>query len=79
MNAVCYGAKILLPGVMRYEDGIELDQEIVIITTKGEAIAIGTKTLFNGVRSCAPLHTFSARHNDNFNDGRYRAWRHRED
>lgn len=41
VNAVCYGAKILLPGVLRYEDGIELGQEIVIITTKGEAIAIG--------------------------------------
>ncbi|XP_053676680.1 H/ACA ribonucleoprotein complex subunit 4 [Anopheles nili] len=41
VNAVCYGAKILLPGVLRYEDGIELDQEIVIVTTKGEAIALG--------------------------------------
>lgn len=41
VNAICYGAKILLPGVLRYEDGIELGQEIVIITTKGEAIAIG--------------------------------------
>jgi H/ACA ribonucleoprotein complex subunit 4 len=40
VNAVCYGAKILLPGVLRYEDGIELGQEIVIITTKGEAVAI---------------------------------------
>uniref|UniRef100_A0A6E8VJW8 PUA domain-containing protein n=1 Tax=Anopheles coluzzii TaxID=1518534 RepID=A0A6E8VJW8_ANOCL len=41
VNAVCYGAKILLPGVLRYEDGIEIDQEIVIVTTKGEAIALG--------------------------------------
>ncbi|XP_050074395.1 H/ACA ribonucleoprotein complex subunit 4 [Anopheles maculipalpis] len=41
VNAVCYGAKILLPGVLRYEDGIEIDQEIVIMTTKGEAIALG--------------------------------------
>lgn len=40
VNAVCYGAKILLPGVLRYEDGIELDQEIVIVTTKGEAVAL---------------------------------------
>lgn len=40
VNAVCYGAKIMLPGVLRYEDGIELNQEIVIITTKGEAIAL---------------------------------------
>uniref|UniRef100_A0A0N5AB78 Putative H/ACA ribonucleoprotein complex subunit 4 n=1 Tax=Syphacia muris TaxID=451379 RepID=A0A0N5AB78_9BILA len=40
VNAICYGAKILLPGVLRYEDGIELNQEIVIVTTKGEAICI---------------------------------------
>jgi len=38
VNAVCYGAKILLPGVLRYDDGIELNDEIVICTTKGEAI-----------------------------------------
>lgn len=41
VNAVCYGAKIMIPGVLRYEDGIEVDQEIVIVTTKGEAIALG--------------------------------------
>ncbi|XP_068625834.1 H/ACA ribonucleoprotein complex subunit 4 [Battus philenor] len=40
VNAVCYGAKVLLPGVLRYEDGIEIDQEIVIVTTKGEAVAL---------------------------------------
>lgn len=40
VNAVCYGAKIMLPGVLRYEDGIEIDEEIVVITTKGEAIAL---------------------------------------
>lgn len=41
VNAVCYGAKIMLPGVLRYEDGIEMNEEIVIVTTKGEAIALG--------------------------------------
>ncbi|XP_034479206.1 H/ACA ribonucleoprotein complex subunit 4 isoform X1 [Drosophila innubila] len=40
VNAVCYGAKIMLPGVLRYEDGIEIEQEIVICTTKGEAICL---------------------------------------
>ena len=38
---MCYGAKIMLPGVLRYEDGIEVNQEIVIVTTKGEAVALG--------------------------------------
>lgn len=41
VNAICYGAKIMLPGVLRYEDGIEMNQDIVVITTKGEAICIG--------------------------------------
>lgn len=40
VNAVCYGAKIMLPGVLKFEDGIELNEEIVIITTKGEAICV---------------------------------------
>ncbi|KAF6214798.1 hypothetical protein GE061_009541 [Apolygus lucorum] len=40
VNAVCYGAKIMLPGVLKFEDGIELNEEIVIITTKGEAICL---------------------------------------
>jgi H/ACA ribonucleoprotein complex subunit 4 len=34
----------MLPGVLRYEDGLELNEEIVIVTTKGEAVALGRKT-----------------------------------
>merc|ERR1712203_1145264 len=33
VNAICYGAKILLPGVLRYEDNIEMGEEIVVCTT----------------------------------------------
>lgn len=40
INAICYGAQVMLPGVLRYEDGIEMNDEIVIVTTKGEAIAL---------------------------------------
>ncbi|KAB7494836.1 H/ACA ribonucleoprotein complex subunit 4, partial [Armadillidium nasatum] len=40
VNAICYGAKIMLPGVLRYENGIEMNEEIVICTTKGEAICL---------------------------------------
>lgn len=43
VNAICYGAKIMLPGVLKYEDGIEIGQEIVVTTTKGEAICIGNE------------------------------------
>jgi H/ACA ribonucleoprotein complex subunit 4 len=41
VNAITYGAKLMLPGLLRYENGIELHEEVVLMTTKGEAIAIG--------------------------------------
>ena len=40
VNAVCYGAKLMIPGVLRYDDRINAGDEIVLITTKGEAIAV---------------------------------------
>lgn len=40
VNAICYGAKLMLPGLLRYEADIEIDEEVVLMTTKGEAIAI---------------------------------------
>ncbi|XP_044162385.1 H/ACA ribonucleoprotein complex subunit DKC1 isoform X1 [Bufo gargarizans] len=51
VNAICYGAKIMLPGLLRYEDGIEMNQDIVVITTKGEAICIGTALMTTAVIS----------------------------
>ncbi|XP_051877505.1 H/ACA ribonucleoprotein complex subunit DKC1 [Pristis pectinata] len=51
VNAICYGAKIMLPGLLRYEDGIEVNQEIVVITTKGEAICIGIALMTTAVIS----------------------------
>jgi H/ACA ribonucleoprotein complex subunit 4 len=41
VNAVCYGAKLMIPGLLRFEAGIEVHEEVVLMTTKGEAIAIG--------------------------------------
>ncbi|OAQ64409.1 centromere/microtubule-binding protein cbf5 [Pochonia chlamydosporia 170] len=41
VNAVCYGAKLMLPGLLSYESAIEHNEEVVLMTTKGEAIAIG--------------------------------------
>ncbi|KAM4056153.1 TruB family pseudouridylate synthase [Hirsutella rhossiliensis] len=41
VNAVCYGAKLMLPGLLRYEAAIEHHEEVVLMTTKGEAIALG--------------------------------------
>ena len=45
VNAICYGAQLMLPGVLRYESGIEIGREIVLITTKGEAIAIAIASM----------------------------------
>ncbi|PPQ72023.1 hypothetical protein CVT24_008075 [Panaeolus cyanescens] len=40
VNAVCYGAKLMIPGLLRYEADIALNEEVVLMTTKGEAIAL---------------------------------------
>jgi len=41
INAICYGAKLMIPGLLRYDTGIEINQIIVLMTTKGEAVALG--------------------------------------
>jgi len=40
VNAICFGAKFMIPGLLRFEVGIEMGEEIVLMTTKGEAIAL---------------------------------------
>merc|ERR1712026_190563 len=49
VNAICYGAKIMLPGILRYDDGIEIGQEIVVCTTKGEAICLAIAQMTTAV------------------------------
>eukprot|EP01053_Blabericola_migrator_P013342 Blabericola_migrator_1__13341@NODE_940_length_5959_cov_113_267312_g652_i0_p2_GENE_NODE_940_length_5959_cov_113_267312_g652_i0NODE_940_length_5959_cov_113_267312_g652_i0_p2_ORF_typecomplete_len474_score88_80DKCLD/PF08068_12/2_5e30DKCLD/PF08068_12/1_4e04DKCLD/PF08068_12/35TruB_N/PF01509_18/3_5e22PUA/PF01472_20/5e18TruB_C_2/PF16198_5/1_6e15UPF0113/PF03657_13/0_00029DUF2271/PF10029_9/0_22Med19/PF10278_9/0_21RNA_polI_A34/PF08208_11/5_4_NODE_940_length_5959_cov_113_267312_g652_i045025923 len=41
VNAITYGAKLMIPGVLRFENNIDIGTEVVLMTTKGEAIAIG--------------------------------------
>lgn len=41
VNAITYGAKLMIPGLLRFESGIEVNEEVVLMTTKGEAIALG--------------------------------------
>lgn len=41
VNAICYGAKLMIPGVLRFENNIENGEQVVLMTTKGEAIALG--------------------------------------
>ncbi|KAJ3281391.1 centromere/microtubule-binding protein cbf5 [Borealophlyctis nickersoniae] len=40
VNAICYGAKLMIPGLLRFESGIDLNEEVVLMSTKGEAIAL---------------------------------------
>lgn len=40
VNAICYGAKLMIPGLLRFESGIDINEEVVLMTTKGEAIAL---------------------------------------
>ncbi|KAI9216014.1 pseudouridine synthase [Blastocladiella britannica] len=49
VNAVCYGAKMMVPGLLRFESGIEVGDEVVLISTKGEAIALAIAQMTTAV------------------------------
>lgn len=49
VNAICYGAKLMIPGLLRFADGIEAGDEIVMMTTKGEAVAVGIAQMTTAV------------------------------
>ena len=49
VNAICYGAKLMLPGLLRYDENINVDDIIVLMTTKGEAIALGIAQMTTAV------------------------------
>uniref|UniRef100_A0A0E0KE66 Uncharacterized protein n=1 Tax=Oryza punctata TaxID=4537 RepID=A0A0E0KE66_ORYPU len=49
VNAICYGAKLMIPGLLRFENEIEVGEEVVLMTTKGEAIAIGIAEMTTAV------------------------------
>jgi len=49
VNAICYGAKLMLPGLLRFADNIEVGDEVVMMTTKGEAIATGIAQMTTAV------------------------------
>ena len=40
VNAVCYGAKLMIPGLALYDSGINRGDVVVLMTPKGEAVAI---------------------------------------
>jgi len=49
VNAICYGAKLMIPGLLRYDNGIEVGVECVLMTTKGEAIALAIAQMTTAV------------------------------
>lgn len=49
VNAICYGAKFMLPGLLRFADDIDINTEVVLMTTKGEAIAIAIAQMTTSV------------------------------
>ena len=51
VDAICHGAKVLVPGVMRFSADIEVDEMVVIVSTKGEAIALGIAQMTSEVLS----------------------------
>jgi H/ACA ribonucleoprotein complex subunit 4 len=49
VNAICYGAKLMIPGLLRFADDINVGEEIVLMTTKGEAIAVAIAQMTTSV------------------------------
>ena len=49
VNAICYGAKLMVPGLLRFENDIEVNEQVVLMTTKGEAIALGIAQMTTAV------------------------------
>ncbi|KAG6538595.1 H/ACA ribonucleoprotein complex subunit 4-like [Zingiber officinale] len=49
VNAICYGAKLMIPGLLRFENDIEVGEEVVLMTTKGEAVALGVAEMTTSV------------------------------
>ena len=45
INALCYGAKLMIPGVLRCSKDINVGDLIVLVSTKGEAICTAISTM----------------------------------
>merc|ERR1719352_1348339 len=49
VNAICYGAKFMTPGLLRFADDVEINDEVVLMTTKGEAVAVAIAQMTTAV------------------------------
>ena len=52
VNAICYGAKLMIPGLLRYESGIEVGEEVVLMTTKARHTASARGRYANADEAC---------------------------
>eukprot|EP01121_Diplochlamys_sp_Union-15-3_P005346 TRINITY_DN15678_c0_g1_i1.p1 TRINITY_DN15678_c0_g1~~TRINITY_DN15678_c0_g1_i1.p1 ORF type:complete len:439 (-),score=73.29 TRINITY_DN15678_c0_g1_i1:35-1312(-) len=49
VNALCYGAQLMVPGLLMYENKIEVGDIVVLMTTKGEAVALAIAQMTTAV------------------------------
>ncbi|MEM1657681.1 MAG: RNA-guided pseudouridylation complex pseudouridine synthase subunit Cbf5 [Candidatus Jordarchaeales archaeon] len=42
VDAICHGADLAIPGIVKVEDGVEKGDVVAILTLKGELVALGT-------------------------------------
>jgi H/ACA ribonucleoprotein complex subunit 4 len=47
VDALCHGANLALPGVLELDSDIKKNQEVALITAKGEAIALGNSLMIS--------------------------------
>lgn len=40
VNAICYGGQLSVPGILKYDKNFDTDSTVVLITMKGEAVAL---------------------------------------
>ena len=79
VNSICYGAKITLRGVLRYDDGIEINDEVVIVSIKGEAIALGIAQMTTALISTSSDGTVvKTKHVIMERETYPRKWKHRD-
>lgn len=49
INAICQGAKLMLAGVLRFDADINIGDVVVLMSTKGEAVALGLAEMTSAV------------------------------
>ncbi len=54
VDAICHGARLGVPGILRVSDGISKGETVVLMSSKGELVAIGKALLTSGEMTSAP-------------------------